>query len=166
MLALFSSDRKTGNKPSSIPSELRSEEETARIENMEYTEVEAGKVRWTLKAGVATYFKDKDLTRLEKVHVLLYLDDGSILEMTGNYGVIHAGVKDIEVSGNVNFALPNGYKVRTENVYYSHGKEQILSRTPVEMAGPGFFGRLSELKYDLKTKKAFGQNGVEVRWQP
>ncbi|SFN01169.1 LPS export ABC transporter periplasmic protein LptC [Thermodesulforhabdus norvegica] len=165
-LFLFVSGRKPENRGSIPETGAPEQEGSARIENMEYTEVDGGKVKWTLRAQVATYFKTRDLTELEKVQLLFYLDDGSVLEMRGNRGLIYAGVKDIEINGNVNFLLPNGYKVHTERIYYSHSRRRIFSETPAELSGPGFLGKVSEWEYDLKTGKAFGRNGVVVKWQP
>lgn len=157
--------RDMANDESSVSDgESSTSEATAKLENMEYSEVEGGKIQWTLRADVARYFKEKDITEMENVHVTFYMEDGSCIEVNGDRGIIHAGIKDIELIGNVTSILPGGYRVRTDHVYYSHGKKEIYSDTPLLIFGSELQGQANQWSYDLNTRKGYAKNGVDVLW--
>jgi LPS export ABC transporter protein LptC len=109
-----------------------------KLTDMEFTEMQEGKRFWTLCASEAKYFQDKQKTLLQTVHLTLYLDKtGEEIHMKSRDGVLHAGTKDIDLSGNIRVALPREYVLTTETAHYTNSDRIIESDDPVHISGPG-----------------------------
>jgi len=51
--------------------------------------------------------------------------------------VLHAGTKDIDLSGDVRVAMPREYVVTTQTAHYTHRNRIVESDDPVHVSGPG-----------------------------
>src|SRR5208283_2905555 len=100
--------------------------------------MQEGKRYWTLCASEAKYFQDEQKTLLQTVHLTLYLDKtGEEIHLKSRDGVLHAGTKDIDLSGNIRVALPREYVLTTETAHYTNSDRIIKSDDPVHISGPG-----------------------------
>jgi len=109
-----------------------------KLTDMEFTEMQEGKRYWTLCASEAKYFQDEQKTLLQTVHLTLYLDKtGEEIHLKSRDGVLHAGTKDIDLSGNIRVALPREYVLTTETAHYTNSDRIIESDDPVHISGPG-----------------------------
>jgi len=109
-----------------------------KLTDMEFTEMQEGKRYWTLCASEAKYFQDEQKTLLQTVHLTLYLDKtGEEIHLKSRDGVLHAGTKDIDLSGNIRVALPREYVLTTETAHYTNSDRIIKSDDPVHISGPG-----------------------------
>ena len=109
-----------------------------KLTDMEFTEMQEGKRFWTLCASEAKYFQDQQKTLLQKVSLTLYLEKtGEEIHMESREGVLHAGTKDIDLSGNIRVALPREYVLTTETAHYTNSDRIIKSDDPVHISGPG-----------------------------
>ncbi len=121
-----------------------------KLTDMEFTEMQEGKRYWTLCASEAKYFQDEQKTLLQTVHVTLYLDKtGEEIHMKSRDGVLHAGTKDIDLSGNISVALPREYVLTTETAHYTNNDRIIESDDPVHISGPGLELDGNRWKYGL-----------------
>ena len=144
----------TSKKPESTP--------TAELNDMEYTEVEDGKVLWKIFARVAKYYLKEKKTILTNVKVQFFLDDGSVIYLTSKKGIIFAGVKNLELSGNVTVSLPENYILHTERVFYSNIRKEISSTTPLYISGPQVKGSIKSWKFEVNSMKGYGEGGVNL----
>ncbi len=109
-----------------------------KLKDMEFTEMQQGKRFWTLCASEAQYFQDQQKTLLHEVRVTFYLEKtGEEIHLESREGVLHAGTKDIDLSGNIRVALPQNYVVTTQSAHYTHSNRIVKSDDPVHVSGPG-----------------------------
>jgi LPS export ABC transporter protein LptC len=109
-----------------------------KLTDMEFTEMQEGKRFWTLCASEAKYFQDQQKTLLQAVRLTLYLEKtGEEIHLESREGVLHAGTKDIDLSGNIRVALPREYVLTTEKAHYTHSNRMVESDDPVHISGPG-----------------------------
>jgi LPS export ABC transporter protein LptC len=109
-----------------------------KLTDMEFTEMQDGKRYWTLCASEAKYFQDQQKTLLLAVRLTFYMDKtGERIYLESREGVLHAGTKDIELSGDIRVTLPREYVVTTQTAHYTHNNRIVESDDPVHISGPG-----------------------------
>jgi LPS export ABC transporter protein LptC len=106
------------------------------LTNIEFTEIEQEKRKWTLKATQARYFQEEQKTELEDVYLVLYMRSGDIVELRSESGILHAGSKDIELVGSVHAWIAQSYQVNTDYAYYNHKEKKVYSDSSVHVEGP------------------------------
>ncbi len=135
---------------------------TAELDDMEYTEVEDGRVLWKIYAKIARYYQEEKRTVLSGVVVRFFLEDGSFIKLTGREGIIYAGVKNLELHGNVSVELPQRYSLKTDRVFYSNSKKMIYSDTPLHISGPCMKGVIRSWGFNVESMKGYGEGGVDI----
>jgi len=109
-----------------------------KLKDMEFTEMQEGKRFWTLCASEAKYFQDQQKTILHEVRLTFYLEKtGEEIHLESREGVLHAGTKDIDLSGDIRVTLPREYVVTTQTAHYTHSNRIVESDVPVHISGPG-----------------------------
>lgn len=109
-----------------------------KLKDMEFTEMQQGRRFWTLWASEAKYFQDEQKTLLTAVRLTFYLEKSDEqIQLESREGVLHAGTKDIDLTGNIRVRLPREYVVTTETAHYTHSSRVVSSDTPVHVSGPG-----------------------------
>ncbi len=135
-----------------------------KLEGMEYSEVADGRVKWQISADVAEFFQEEKKSLLKGVVVKFYIDDKSFIVLEGKEGLFYAGTKDIEILGGVVVKLPNGYIAETEKVRYINQTKEIRSDSLLKVSGNGFSAIVNRWRYDVEDKKAYGEDGVDIKW--
>ncbi len=135
---------------------------TAELNDMEYTEVEDGRILWKIYAKVARYYQEDKKTVLSDVVVRFFLEDGSFIKLSSREGIIYAGVKNLELHGNVSVNLPQNYSFNSDRVFYSNSKKKIYSDTPLRISGPCIKGVVKSWSFDVKAMKGYGEGGVNI----
>lgn len=134
-----------------------------KLTDMEFTEMQQGKRFWTLSASEAKYFQDQQKTLLQNVKLTFYVEKtGEEIRIESREGVLHAGSKDIELSGSIRATLPRDYIVMMDKAHYDHQKRIVKSEDPVHISGPGLNldGRVWE--YNIPEHIAQVGGGVNV----
>ncbi len=109
-----------------------------KLTDMEFTEMQEGKRFWTLCATEAKYFQEQQKTLLQAVRLTFYLEKtGEEIHLVSREGVLHAGTKDIDLSGDIRVALPREYMLTTQTAHYTHSNRIVESDDPVHLSGPG-----------------------------
>ncbi|SPF44028.1 conserved exported hypothetical protein [Syntrophobacter sp. SbD1] len=109
-----------------------------KLKDMEFTEMQEGRKFWTLWASEAKYFQDQQKTLLLAVRLTFYQDQSNEeIHLESREGVLYAGTKDIELSGDIRVTLPHNYVMTTEKAHYVHSNKIVESDTPVHVTGPG-----------------------------
>ena len=109
-----------------------------KLNDMEFTEMQEGKRFWTLCASEAKYFQEQQRTLLNDVRLTFYVEKtGEQIHLESREGVLHAGTKDIDLSGDIRVTLPREYVVTTQTAHYTHSNRIVESDVPVHISGPG-----------------------------
>ncbi len=79
---------------------------------------------------------DKKTVELYEVDADIYLKNGQWLNITANKGLYDAQIREVDLNGNVNIFLDNGYEVSTEasKVYLKKGR--VEGNKPVTVNSP------------------------------
>ncbi len=158
-IGLYRAHRQKANRN---PSAIDSMEAAMRLTNMEYTEMKDGRRLWTLRSKDARYFRNGQRTLLSEVKLVLFLQNGRTIKLRSDNGTLFAGSKDIELWGSVTATMPEGYRVTTERLRYTHKKGEVFSETPIAMKGPELELRGGQWSYDIKAERAVLKGGIEA----
>ncbi|HBZ54166.1 MAG TPA: LPS export ABC transporter periplasmic protein LptC [Syntrophobacteraceae bacterium] len=133
------------------------------LTNIEFNELEQEKRRWTLKAAQARYFQEGQKTELEDVHLALYLKSGDEVELRSQTGVLHAGSKDIELTGQVHALIAQSYQVDTDCASYSHQERKVSCDSAIHVDGPELVLDGGRWQFMLDQQQAVVDGGIKAR---
>ena len=134
-----------------------------KLNGIEYTEMENGRRFWTLWAEEANYYGHEQKTMLKGVKMVLFLENGDQVNLEGREGVLYSATKNIELWGDVQAALPDGYELFTERAAYDHAVKIIHSETPVLLVGPDVQIEGDRWNFDVSARHAMVEGRVRTR---
>lgn len=142
------------------------QEKGIKLEGMKYTEVsEDGRTRWKVIAREVEVFLNERKSVLKNVEAEFYLKDGRIIRLSADRGLLFAGVKNIEVFGNVVVKLPDGMVLNAEKVVYRNQDKELLCESSMRFSSPDLKGEVGRWKYSLEDSKGYGDQGVKIEWK-
>lgn len=133
------------------------------LTNIEFTEIEQEKRKWTLKATQARYFKEGQKTELEDVHLVLYMRSGDEVELRSQTGILHAGSKDMELVGQVHASVAQSYQVNTDYAYYNHKERKVYSDSGIHVEGPELFLDGGRWQFMVDQQEGVVDGGIKAR---
>ncbi|MEJ5299982.1 MAG: LPS export ABC transporter periplasmic protein LptC [Thermodesulforhabdaceae bacterium] len=137
-----------------------------RLEGMKYTEIgEDGRQCWKILAKEVNVFLDQKKSILADVQAEFYLKNGQVIKLSADKGIFWAGVKDIELSGNVLVTLPDGAVLKTERAIYSNREKELSSNSSLVISSSWLNGQVGKWRYNLEEGKGYGDGGVKVELQ-
>jgi len=166
--AFFNESRPEDRNYSGKVSDTSSEQSSRgiRLEGMKYTEIsEDGKQCWKIMSKEVEVFLDQKKSLLTDVKAEFYLKNdqrNGAIKLSADKGIFWAGVKDIEVYGNVVVTLPDGTELRTEKAVYRNKDKELLSETPLSISSGWLNGQVGKWRYNLEDGKGYGEGGVKV----
>lgn len=89
-----------------------------RLRGLNYTHVENGVRKWSLKAQKARYEEDSGKVYLDQVAVEFYQDKGSPIYLSGDQGVYDQKSNTITLEGNVDGHTSDGDRLLTSVITY------------------------------------------------
>ncbi len=110
-------------------------ESDMKLTDMEYTEMEEGRRLWTIRAVEARYFEKEQRTHLITVRLVLFTKDGREVHLKSREGLLHAGAKDIDLWGDIQATVPQGYVLTSETAAYRHAPRTISSESSIHVSG-------------------------------
>jgi LPS export ABC transporter protein LptC len=86
-----------------LPGNIRLGEDGASvvIENFKILHEESGRIDWELRADVAQMNKEKSVTHLKKVNMLVDLEKDQKFYVTADTGIYHNATREFELEGNI-----------------------------------------------------------------
>jgi LPS export ABC transporter protein LptC len=111
-------------------------EVSQRIREFRRVKVRDGKKVWELTAREAQYLEDKGQVVVKNPDVLFYVDGGDSVHVTGQEGRIFVqgnNLDRIELGGGIEVKMRD-YLVRTEQAFYDHEHDTIVSPGRVEIS--------------------------------
>lgn len=119
-----------------------------------------GIMEWRLDAASADYMDKKNQAVFKDLSVTFFLKDNSEVYLTANQGILKTDSNDMEITGNVVVTNTN-YRLKCENLYYTHEKRIIFSKVPVNITGDSFELVADSMSLYLNTNRAFFDGKVK-----
>jgi len=111
-------------------------EANVSLDRMHYIENRDGQRDWELEATSARYFKDENLTILDRVKVVFYSKKGITYTLEGREGRFKNDTRDVEVRGDVVITSSDGYQLKTDSLKMVSGGKEISTEDRVVLKGP------------------------------
>lgn len=118
--------------------ELTGTDADLRIKDVFLTEDKRGTKAWELKAEWARMYRADNKTLLEDIRVKVFVEGRKPIHMTGEAGELDNESKDIRIRGNVEVVSEDGYTLRTEELRWCNEQREIVTKSPVWIAGKTF----------------------------
>ena len=125
-----------------------------------HTAVREGRKEWVLEATSANYSESANEAVFTDVQVTFFMENGDVVDLKGQKGIINTSSNDMQVSGKVRVVM-NEYALETEVIEYNHKTRHIASRSPVHILGGDFELRADAMQVDLATETALFSGAVE-----
>jgi LPS export ABC transporter protein LptC len=122
------------------------------MESLELTEVEDGGKRWTLAAQSAEYLRDRDEIRISGIRVEFFSDDGRVLHLSCQEGLINTKTRALTLQGQV-MVQDRDLTIRTGMVRYEPEERLLIAPDEVVLESPRAKIQGKDLKLDLAGKR-------------
>lgn len=119
-----------------------------------------GRVQWELDADSAQLESGGQQMVLTAPRVVFYMEDGGIVHLTAQKGVLNTKNNNMDVSGNVRVANDR-YILETEALSYHHGKRVLSTAVPVKITSDTFDLRANKMIYSIDEDLAQFDGQVE-----
>jgi lipopolysaccharide export system protein LptC len=123
------------------------------LSKVRQTATKDGIVQWKLEADTAEMEADTGRMVLQSPEVDFFLEDGSQVHLTAQWGTLYTRNNNIEVQGNVHLHSDR-YTLVTEELAYSSEHQLITTKKEVRINGKTIQLHAAAMTYDLKTNEA------------
>lgn len=139
--------------------------EDMRLEEIHLVEEKYGKRTWELEAKQINQYQDRNVLILKDIKAKIYLKDGKIFNISGTEGRFYQDSKNMELSGNVELHSSDGYRLKTDSLFFDNSKKKISTEDFVEIEDGKVNIRGKGLVIDIEAKvfKLLGQ--VKTFWK-
>lgn len=132
------------------------------FDRMHYIETRDGQRDWELEAASARYFKDENLTILDKVKVVFYSKKGITYTLEAREGRFKNDTRDVEVRGDVVITSSEGYQLKTDFLKMVSGGKEISTEDRVVLKGPRLDAEGVGLLIDREAERLTVLNKVKI----
>jgi LPS export ABC transporter protein LptC len=107
------------------------------LDNLNYTETQDGRKRWTLVADRAEYLRSSNLVRLSPVQLTFY-EAGAFgdLLLSAIHGELQEDIRQVDVWGDVVVVGQGGERLETESLRYEDQRRQLSTTAPFHYRAP------------------------------
>ena len=130
-----------------------------RLRGLNYTHVENGVRKWSLKADKARYEENTGMVYLDRVAVEFYQDKGGTVYLSGDQGVYNQKTNSITLEGNVDGHTADGNRLLTSVITYREkdktaetDAEVTIQGKQYKVIGQGMLVLVEQNKMILKNK--------------
>ena len=159
ILAVFISHRHITEKEAEVVLDIRNKANIS-IGKAHQTAIRNGIKEWNLDAASVNYLVEKKQAVFQDLSVTFYLKDKSKVYLTANKGILKIDSNDMEIFGNV-LIKSSTYRLKTENLSYSHNQRIISSKVPVKVSGTAFDLAADSMSLNLNTNKIMFEGKVQ-----
>ncbi|MEA1946343.1 MAG: LPS export ABC transporter periplasmic protein LptC [Thermodesulfobacteriota bacterium] len=158
-LAVFISHRRMLGKDKNVVSDIRNNANIS-IGKAHQTATRNGIKEWSLDAASVNYIVKKNQAIFQGLSITFYLKNKTEVYLTANKGILKIDSNDMEILGNV--VIKNStYRLKTENLFYSHNQRIIFSKVPVKVSGAAFNLVADSMSLNLNTNRAIFEGKVK-----
>jgi len=149
MIAIYTKTRTTkGSAKKLITTSLTT------LKDVYYRSVKNGVKCWEIKAEQANMVDDNnEQAILKNIKATFFPKDDIPIFLTANKGILNLKTKDLEIKGNVRIWRKNGYKFRTDYLYYSDKKHLLFTDAPVSLEESSLKLTAQGMKFFIKKNK-------------
>lgn len=112
------------------------------------TATKNGRIQWELDAQSAQLEAGGQRMVLKAPKVVFYMEDGGIVRLAAEHGVLNTMNNDMQVNGNVRLNNDR-YTLLTEALDYRHAERLLESHVPVKITSDDFNLRADTMQYDI-----------------
>jgi LPS export ABC transporter protein LptC len=123
-----------------------------KMESLELTEVDEGSKRWTLEARSAEYLQDRDEIRINGIRVEFFSDDGRVLRLSCEEGLINTKTRSLTLQGQV-MVQDGDLTIKTGMVRYEPEERLLIAPDEVVLESPRAKVQGKDLKVDLAGRR-------------
>lgn len=107
------------------------------LDNLNYTETQDGRKRWTLVAERAEYLRSSNLVRLNPVQLTFY-QAGAFgdLTLTAKHGELQEDTRQVDIWGDVVIIGEGGERLQTESLRYDDQRRLLTTAAPIHYQAP------------------------------
>ncbi|MBW6509885.1 MAG: LPS export ABC transporter periplasmic protein LptC [Desulfuromonadales bacterium] len=107
------------------------------LDNLNYTETQDDRKRWTLVADRAEYLRSSNLVRLNPVQLTFY-QAGAFgdLTLTATHGELQEDTRQLDIWGDVVIVGEGGERLQTESLRYDDQRRQLSTAAPIHYRAP------------------------------
>lgn len=107
------------------------------LDNLNYTETQDDRKRWTLVADRAEYLRSSNLVRLNPVQLTFY-EAGAFgdLTLTATHGELQEDTRQLDIWGDVVIVGEGGERLQTESLRYDDQRRQLSTAAPIHYWAP------------------------------
>lgn len=92
-----------------------------------------GDTRWVLQADTASVFRERKRVEADWVSIDFFDGEEHVSTMTADRGILLQNTDDLEARGNVRVVADDGAVLKTEVLFWSHGRSRIHTDEFVEI---------------------------------
>lgn len=102
------------------------------LDDLNYTETENGRKRWTLVADRAEYLRAGNLVRLAPIQLTFY-EAGAFgdLSLTADHGELQEDTRQVDIWGDVVIVGEGGERLQTESLRYQDQQRLLSTAAPI-----------------------------------
>ena len=159
ILAVFVNHRHITEKEEDVVSGIRNKSNIS-IGKAHQTAIRNGIKEWNLDAASVNYMVKKNQAIFRDLSVTFYLKDKTEVYLTANQGILTIDPNDMELFGNI-VVKNSKYRLKTENLFYSHNQRIIFSKVPVKVSSAAFDLVADSMSLNLNTNKTMFEGKVQ-----
>ena len=145
--------------------EISSEGADMRLEKIHFVEDRQGRKTWELEATLVSHYQDQNAMVLEDVTVTFYTKEGRSFVISGKRGKVHQDSRNVELTGNVQVASSDGYRLKTHSITYDHSERKASTSDPVEIEGEELRLVGKGMWMDMEDRVIRVLHQVKARWK-
>ena len=142
-----------------VPLKILPDQVDIQAEDILYTEIGGGNVRYEIRAKTVHYIKETDLAEFAEINVTMTTPSGKIYTLASDRGTYHMEKKDITLEGNVVVTSEAKDRIATDRLFYVAEDSKIYTESLVTMAyknielkGTGLTFWLDERRLSLRER--------------
>jgi len=137
------------------------------LDNLNYTETQDGRKRWTLVADRAEYLRSSNLVRLNPVQLTFY-EAGAFgdLSLTADHGELQEDTRQVDVWGDVVVVGEGGERLQTESLRYHDQQRRLSTTAPIHYTAPRIELTGVGLQVDLEKSTLLVEKDVRMLLLP
>lgn len=117
------------------------------------TEMAGEKVRWKLDAKMAVRQRSASEIFFQGVKMVLFLENGETVELSGPLGNYHRANQDMDIRGGVVVGYSGGYTLKTDSIRYDAKEGLISGDAPLTLFGSGISLKGKSFRFDIEREK-------------
>lgn len=131
------------------------------LEELHYTQNEAGKRSWTLDADKAEYQRDNSRALLDAVHLTLF-EAGRFgdIQLQAQHGLLKQEERQVEVWDQVRVSSARGEQLLTERLHYDDQQRRLTTDEPIRFSSPRMELTGTGMQIDIDTGRLLVKNDV------